>query len=933
MALCCNNHSRFCLFLFLIFVVPCNNLIFAQVAVNIEIPPPFRFKIEDLWKITLSNSSSSENVYLYGTIESLDKGTLLAEARSSVFNLPAGVKRITASEITPVDLTKHTNEVEETIEKIGTLPNGEYLMCIYVFSVETNEIIGSTCLDVSVLSLTQPELLSPQDEEIVLDIFPAFNWFPAVPLPVGSDVSYELIIVEIMERQTPEYALISNPPWFWEKEIRNNLFRYPLGARPLSDGQRYAWQLKTYVNGNLLSESEIREFTFENINSELKERNERIKKQIETELQTLTAGEEVLSLNENEGIYLLSMRENNEDEFLPSGLSVKNQYSSVKNELSISDIIYTEPGNSGINLIKETKPFEFLGSYGIEYQYSNLKGIGSEIPKNYLNLRLNPTMVIYGVPLSFSMFYSTQQRGSLQNVNSLSILLDQGYLKKIGREEAREKIMELENEVDKKKSELEKQKENLSPESIEKLNAEINKKAEELDELKKNPEKHLPGSQGFFANFNTLGIGTNYPKYTSYTVDGARVTGLNLEMNPAWLYFAFTGWQNLDAIPNSTYSRNLLAGSLGGGSKDGSHIHFTVMKAQDDQNSLTASQVPGSITPQENIVFGTDASLNLFNNYFSIGGEVDASVFTRDVNSPELQSDDVPEFIKNFTSATMSTQMDYAYELFTSLDLKDTDTKIKGSYKLVGPGYISMGAPGIRRDVKGFSVKLNQILFNRVVSFSAAIAREQNNLISQSISTSTYYKYAFNFKMNIPNAPYLVIDYRPNFISNDLNRDSLKLENNAHVFSVMTGYNLIESIFTSATNLVVTYQSSTSNLGNNDLSLFNITLSENISFVFPLFLTGSLGFINTDPANFTTVIVDFSTGYTFFNLWRNSVGVNYSRESDRSKRTGIYFNSSIKLWELGNLNISVQQNFYREDILIYGNRNEFLLRAGITKRI
>lgn len=904
----------------------------AQVSVNLQLPPPFKFKIEDLWKITLMNSGSPIDIYLYGTVESIDEGKLLAEATSSVFNLPTGTKRITAAEITPIDLAKHTDLVERTIEKIGTLPDGEYRICVYALSAGTKEVLGSTCQDASVLTLTQPELLSPLDKEIVRDIFPSFNWLPAVPAPHGSEVTYDLLVVEILERQTPEYALLSNPIWFVQNGIRTNLFRYPLGARPLTDSMRYAWQLKTYVDGILLSESEIREFSYENININIWERNKEIKEQIDIELKPPETNIERSFDIKDDSFFDSGFADNFPDK-LPSGFSARSQYSSLNNKILFPDFPVLYPPLISKSYPEEHKAFEFLGSYSTEYQYSNMQGIGSEIPKNYLNLRFDPTLVVYGIPFSFSLFYSTQQQGALQNINSLALLLDLNYLKKVGEEEAREKITELENDLKSKKTDMEKQRKNLSPEEIEKFDNEIKNTIDEIESLKNNPERHLPGSQGFFSIFNTLGIGTNYPKYTSYTLDGARVTGLNLEMNPAWLYFAFAGWKNLDAVPNSTYARNLLAGRIGAGAKGESHFHITVMKAEDDINSLSVNEIPLSLTPQENLVFGTDASLNLFDNIFAIGGEVDASVFTRDVNSPELESDDIPGFVSNFTTTTMSSQLDYSYEIFSALDIKDTDTKLKGSYKMVGPGYTSLGAPGIRRDVEGFSVKLNQILFNRIVSFSASLAREQNNLISQSISTSTYYKYAFNLKMSFPNAPYLVIDYRPNFVSNDLKADTLKRENTAHVFSLMTGLNVIEEYLVSSTNFVISVQSSSSNTGDNDLTLFNFTVSENVSFNFPLLLTGSLGFIKTSPVDLTTVILDLSTGYIFFEMWRNSVGINYARESDRSKSTGIYFNSGIPVWGFGNLNLSLQQNFYRENVLIYGDRDELIFRAGISKRI
>jgi len=900
----------------------------AQIIVKLDQPPPYKFKIEDLWKLTITNSSNELDVYLYATAVRVEDEKLLAEATSSVFRLPEGVKRVNAAEIGPIDLKKFSDEIDKTLDRFGSLPDGDYRICVNVVSVESNLVIGFDCAEVSVLTLTQPELLSPMNQEVVRDVLMVFNWLPVFAIPAGSKVTYSLVVAEILERQTPEYALLSNPPWFIENDIRNNLFRYPLGARPLTDGQRYTWRLLTFIDGILLSESEVREFTFENITKNVKERNEDIKKQIDNELKETASGVDDSVYNNYNGQKTYNEFPLNE---LPSGLSKKNLYASIANEITKADLFLFNQNFTPLTFPDEPKTFEFFTSYSADYQYSNLQGIGSEIPRNYLNLKIDPTMVIYGVPLTFSLFYSSQQQTGLQNINSLAILLDPKYLRKVGEEKAMDRINEIENEIEQKKSELESKKDNLTPEEIQKLNDAINDATDQMESMKRNPEKHLSGQQGFFSSFNTLGIGTTYPTYTKYTMNGSRVTGLNVEMNPGWFYFAFAGWNNLDAIPNASYSRNLFAGRIGAGAKDDSHFHFTAIKGQDDQNSLSASQIPESLTPQENVVLGTDASLNLFDNAIAIGGEVNASLFTRDVNSPELE--DVSQIIKNLTSATISTQVDYAYEFFSAINIKDSDTKLRGAYKFIGPGYISMGAPGIRRDVTGFDVKLNQILFNRIVSFSVLFAREQNNLISQNISTSTYYKYAFNLRMNFPNAPYLIIDYRPNFVSNNFEADSLKIENNAHVFSLMTGLNIFEDYLTSSTNFIISFQSSSSNQATDDLSLFNFTVSENVTFNFPLSLTGMLGFINFSPGEKTTLMLDFSTGYLFFDQWNNTVGINYAAESELSKKTGIYFTSAIPVWEIGNLFISLQQNFYREDIFTYGERDEFIMRAGFSRRI
>jgi len=855
-----------------------SNQIFAQ-QVQVIIPPlpPYNFVIEGMWEITLINASDPENVYLYGAIEDLKSNELLVEGTSSGFHLPQGVKNVSSSDVTPVDLSNNSDAVKRTVDRIGTLPNGLYRICIDVFSSSTNELLGSACTEIEVLTLTQSDLLSPMDGETVLDIFPAFNWLASAPLPPGSNATYELFIVEILERQTPEDAIISNPSFFVQSGIRGNLLLYPVGARPLTSGQSYAWMIRTYVDDIFLVQSEIWEFKYESVTQDIYERNEKIKKELDEELlQSTVPGDTEVSFNVN---YPAANFETGRKILESSiyGLSNKNNYASLGSSLPEPGLFLQKNYLQLIEPADEIPPFQFRGSYSADYQYSNLQGIGSQIPRSYLNLKFNPTIIIYGIPLSTSFYYSTQQQKGKQNINSLAILLDPQQLKKMGEEEV------------------------------------------------------LGGLQGFLSSFNTLGIGVNYPKYTKYTLSGAKVTGLDFEFNPGWFYIAFTGWNNLNAIPERSFKRNLLAGSIGGGSKEGTHFHLTMMKAWDDPNSLSANNIPSSLAPKENIIVGTDASINLFNDLFVLGGEVAASMLTRDVNSPALVSDDIPEFLKKVANPRMSSQADYSYEIFSALDIKDTDTKLKGSYKMVGPGYVSLGAPGIRRDVEGFKIKINQLLFSRVISFSFQMAREQNNLISQSSSTSTYLKYGFNLKMRFKDAPYLIIDYRPNFVSNDMQADSLKVENTAHVFSLMTGLNVIEEYLTSSTTFVVTIQSSTSNIKATDFSIFNFTVSENVAFTFPLSLTATFGFIKFSPGDKSTVILDFSTGYTFFNVWRNSIGVNYSREAETNKKTGIYFTSSVPVWEFGNFRLTLQQNFYTEDVFVYGDRDELILRAGISK--
>ena len=310
-----------------------SNQIFAQPMQVIFQPPlQYKFLVEDMWKITLINSSDPVDVYLFGSIEDLESNELLVEGTSSVFRLPPGVKNVSYSDVTPVDLSKKSDAVKRTLERIGTISNGLYLICIDVFSSSTNVLLGSTCTEIEVLTLTQSDLLSPMNGEIVFDIFPTFHWLPSTPLPPGSNVTYELFTVQILERQTPEYAIISNPAQFVQSGIRGNLFQYPVGAIPLTPGH-YAWMIRTYVDGIFLVQSEIWEFKYESITQNISERNEFMEKELEEELLQISVLEETdVSANTN----YPALNFETGDKILESsiyGLSNKNYYASLDSNL------------------------------------------------------------------------------------------------------------------------------------------------------------------------------------------------------------------------------------------------------------------------------------------------------------------------------------------------------------------------------------------------------------------------------------------------------------------------------------------------------------------------------------------------------------------------------------------------------------------------
>ncbi|MBL0108790.1 MAG: hypothetical protein IPP52_16275 [Ignavibacteria bacterium] len=101
-----------------------------SVTVSLDQPPPFQFRVENMWKVTLNNTGAEVRVYLTGSV--MKGNSQIIDATTSAFNLARGMKRVSAAEMSPIDLKKYNNDIEQTLSKAGTSESGTYTICIKV---------------------------------------------------------------------------------------------------------------------------------------------------------------------------------------------------------------------------------------------------------------------------------------------------------------------------------------------------------------------------------------------------------------------------------------------------------------------------------------------------------------------------------------------------------------------------------------------------------------------------------------------------------------------------------------------------------------------------------------------------------------------------------------------------------------------------------
>lgn len=330
---------------------------------------------------------------------------------------------------------------------------------------------------------------------------------------------------------------------------------------------------------------------------------------------------------------------------------------------------------------------------------------------------------------------------------------------------------------------------------------------------------------------------------------------------------------------------------------------------------------------------GTSGKIRLFNDMLEIGGEIYGSIFTRDITAQDLVIEDFPSILNNLISPKISTQFDYLYEAGVKFKNSESGTKIELSLKSIGPGYVSLGSPGLRNDLSSIKFLLNQTFLNKLIQGEITVEKEQNNIANLNRTTSKILKMGFSLKLNFKNIPYIILNYKPFFSSNNDAADSIKLESNANIFTLMTGINGATEFYNNSASFMVNFQNSNTKDGSNDFSILTLLFNDNLTFLkSPFSIGGSLSFTNKSGIiKSTSFALDMYGVYTISDAWSNTFGLTFSEERKLNNKKSLYFISNLTLEDLFKFGFSIEQSFYRESVFEYGNSDDLFLKLNFSR--
>ncbi|MBI4535044.1 MAG: hypothetical protein HY708_02110, partial [Ignavibacteriae bacterium] len=180
---------------------------FAQLTVILQQPPPFQFKVEHLWKVTLVNPTRTTfTVSLHGRATELSEG-LIVDATTTRFVLPPGTKIINPWELVPINIREANPKYRDVVQNIGGVPTGDYEICVSVINAPDGQELGFACVQTSAENLTRMELLEPA-EGARFTMFSSANeevWNqPALIAPVAMNKGLRFLV-----RQEPGDSMVA----------------------------------------------------------------------------------------------------------------------------------------------------------------------------------------------------------------------------------------------------------------------------------------------------------------------------------------------------------------------------------------------------------------------------------------------------------------------------------------------------------------------------------------------------------------------------------------------------------------------------------------------------------------------------------------------------------------------------------------------------
>ena len=231
----------------------------AQISMTLQVPPAGVLLKNQLWNMLLVNSGSAGTLVRVNLVLLDERSNQpVLTASSAPILLARGARQLQAKDLGPIQYIYNSPAFHADQDPNGMLVAGSYQACYTVTGVEKNgPPRAENCIQVNVDPLSPPLLNTPADEGSLYTAYPQFTWLPPTPVNLFNDLSYMLIVVEVLAGQGKADAIQQNIPVYSAGFVKTLYTNYPASYRALDTGRLYAWRIVAMNNGQATAMSDI----------------------------------------------------------------------------------------------------------------------------------------------------------------------------------------------------------------------------------------------------------------------------------------------------------------------------------------------------------------------------------------------------------------------------------------------------------------------------------------------------------------------------------------------------------------------------------------------------------------------------------------------------------------------------------------------------
>ncbi|MCX7937724.1 MAG: hypothetical protein N2971_08505 [Chlorobi bacterium] len=603
---------------------------------------------------------------------------------------------------------------------------------------------------------------------------------------------------------------------------------------------------------------------------------------------------------------------------------------------------------TGAQVVAQPSPpaIEFSGSNVLSGQTASRQGSYQEQPAQFWRWEFEPTVQVYGIPLSFYVLLSSEQQEFRQNINAITSMFTPERLRQRILDRLTSEVQSLPEysdvaDIADRYAEIKDSLAQFNPAMLERIEAyrrikelQALKNADPLEQLDKLRQLGLvSGIEQVMMYLPQVQVGMVYPNYSQYLLRGVALNGGSVDWTPGTFLFSFAGGKTRrpilrrDSLPLSNYEQEMYAARFGFGHGTATSVTFSALSARDEGASLPDTLRPLQGSPYATHVLGMQLSSALWDRRITLDGEIAASLVTWDVRSPRPTEDQLPGWLVRMFDLRLSSSADFAYSLRLAFVLPETGSRLALQSRMVGPGFFSYGAPLLRRDVLLHEVRLDQTLFSRVLTLGVGYRTERDNLLGTKLSTTLSNIYTGSLGI----APRLLPYLRASGTYSE-QQSSFGTQITA-TWQLATGY--VYQFGMTGGMTAVTYGEQRTSGWSAATGLRSITFDQSFTFEFPLTVSlavqAGLPMFEGDTITRRNWLTTLTGTYTFWEMLSVSLMPSLAADGDATRFIG-GFRIQLDLKQWGVLRIEANTNRFRDPLNPALNFDETFLRAAFEQR-